>query len=141
MKRILRYILSVYFALIFTIGNAGIPYLIHTCAISKESDYHFFVLERNDEACCFSACSNNDNVPVLIKDSCCIIDAGVIQTNIEAVSSEVVTDFSKQIFVSIFNQFQFFHNTQQNTYSAYFSNAPPILSGRQISILNQIFLC
>lgn len=141
MKVIIRYILSFYFAFVFTIGNAGVPYLIHTCTISKQSDYHFFITEKNDEECCFSACVAAETVPVLLKDSCCVLETGIIQSDVDVVASEVVNNISDQEFYFENLNFVAFQFADEEDILPFFSNAPPTLSGRQIVILHQSFLC
>ena len=139
MKQLIKYILTVYFVFLFTIGNAGIPYLLHTCTISNESDLHFFTLHSEDE-CCFTSCSTDLDEPLLIKDSCCVISKGIIKTDIEPFHSQIIIEIDK----SIVNQSNFLFGYEINfktTAIFFISNSPPILSGRQISILHQTFLC
>jgi hypothetical protein len=137
-KNAFNILLSVYFTLVFTIGNAGVPFLIHTCTISQQSDIHFFQLEEGDT--CFSSCSSEKSELFFAKESCCIVESGIVKSDIQTVQSEVVAISFDMAFVPVSPIF-FERSFTQNNNQSYQSNAPPTASGQQIRILFQSFLC
>jgi hypothetical protein len=130
--------LSVYFALVFTLGNAGVPYLVHTCLIVDETEVFLFGWE-NEESC-FNLSAQSEQGTFFSKQSCCVIESGVLKSDVEVIITDFQDNPDLYFLPVLFEKFDFaFVNPQIQ--SAYFSNAPPLTSGQQIRILYQSFLC
>lgn len=142
MKKIIHILFSIYFAFIFTIGNAGIPYLAHTCKISNETQLFLFEWENND-ACCGTNCSApNESEQVSIKKmSCCEVEQGLISADLDVLSLQsedesqelnALKATSNSISTLVFNE---------KVDGTSLKSPPFIQTGWAIRIQYQSFLC
>lgn len=134
--------MSIYFAFIFTIGNAGIPYLVHTCNMSNETELFLFDWE-NDDTCCGSSCMApvESQIATIQKMSCCEIEQGLISADIDVLTVQSEND--NQEFSALKSTTLFLSTLVQNDKvdCTSLKSPPYIFSGWSIRIQHQSFLC
>ena len=69
------------------LSSIVIPYSAHTCMISEQTNIQFMSMQ--DECNMYAVNSHQNNVPEINKSSCCLVDNGLIDIDIELVFSNL----------------------------------------------------
>jgi hypothetical protein len=141
-KKLLHIFFSIYFAFIFTIGNAGIPYLAHTCKISNETQLFLFEWENND-ACCGTNCSvPNESEQVSIKKmSCCEVEQGLLSADVDVLSVQSEDESQDLNALEVTSNYTSTLIFNEKVDATSLKSPPFILKGWTIRIQYQSFLC